>query len=130
MTENTLPLVTDECNTFAPISNQSQIVKEEKIVAPLAEVLNTTTSTVNSTIASNSFSKSLDELFPEQQHQEKNIKLAKDTLGALADSFTPEQLYEVITEFQYLGESWLDDYERTIFNGKTLVELLHEKGGI
>ncbi|KKP87931.1 MAG: hypothetical protein UR93_C0027G0008, partial [Berkelbacteria bacterium GW2011_GWA2_35_9] len=38
------------------------------------------------------------------------------------------ELNDVITEVEYLTESWLDEYERNIFDGLTLQELLHEKG--
>ena len=70
----------------------------------------------------------LDELFPEQEREEKEIQKAKSALGELASSFSHQELKEVIAEFQYLAESWLDDFEREIFEGATLQELLHEKG--
>lgn len=71
----------------------------------------------------------LNELFPEQERYSKDIKMAKQALGTLAWELTPEQLQNLVPEFQYLCESWLDDFERTIFKGQTLKELLHEKGG-
>lgn len=71
----------------------------------------------------------LEKMFPEQELQDKNIKQAKAALGALAFEFNPEQLNDLITEVQFLTESWLDDFERQIFKGITLQELLHEKGG-
>ncbi len=78
---------------------------------------------------SDSLKKSLDELFPEQQYDEKDIQKAKEILGSLVLEFTPQQLKDTVTEIQYLTESWLDDFERQIFGGLTLQELLHEKGG-
>lgn len=72
----------------------------------------------------------LNEIFPEQQYEEKNIKRTKEILGEIADEFTYEELKDVIAEVQYLVASWLDDFERRIFNGLTLRELLHEKGGL
>ncbi len=75
-----------------------------------------------------SVSDSLDRLFPEQEREEKTIKHAKVILGTLASQYSPPEFKNMITEVQYLAESWLDDFEREIFNGKTLKELLHEKG--
>lgn len=73
---------------------------------------------------------SLDTLFPEQRYEEKNLQKAKDILGVVANEFTADQLKSIITEIQYLVDSWLDDYERNVFDGLTLKELLHEKGTI
>lgn len=134
MIETKLPLfTTEECNTSAPIDNKLQVITEEKVVAPLVEVLNAVRPTYSSNpnaMTSKSLNKSLDDLFPEQKYEEKNLKITKDALGAIADTFTLEQLNDVIAELQYLSESWLDDFERKIFHGVTLTELLHEKGGI
>ena len=71
----------------------------------------------------------LDEMFPEQERYSKEIKVAKQILGEIADEFTPEELKDLVTEIQFLCESWLDDFERTVFDGQTLKELLHDKGG-
>ena len=72
---------------------------------------------------------SLDDFFPEQRY-DKKIQKAKEILGPLCNAFTSDQLTDIVTEIQYLCESWLDDYERNVFDGKTLKELLHERGGI
>lgn len=77
---------------------------------------------------SQSITHSLETLFPEQKF-DKTIQKAREILGLLANEFTPEQLKDVVMEIQYLTDSWLDEYERELFNGKTLRELLHEKGG-
>lgn len=71
----------------------------------------------------------LDEMFPEQERYGKEIKVAKQILGEIADEFTPEELKDIVIEIQFLCESWLDDFERTVFDGQTLKELLHDKGG-
>lgn len=72
----------------------------------------------------------LKEIFPEQQCEEKNIKRAKDILGEIGEEFNLEELRDITSEIQYLVSSWLDDFEREIFNGLTLRELLHEKEGL
>lgn len=112
---------------------QQSPITEEQILTPLEEILERATpgnsEPVTPDAIPKTISQSLDELFPEQQREEKNIQKAKDTLGALADQFTQEQLKETVTEIQYLADSWLDDFERETFNGQTLNELLHERGG-
>lgn len=73
--------------------------------------------------------KSLDEIFPEQQY-EKKLRKAKQILGPTAAEYTADQLRDLITEIQFLCDSWLDDFERKVFNGLTLSQLIHEKGGV
>jgi hypothetical protein len=73
-------------------------------------------------------SQSLEAIFPEQKQADKRIKLTKEALGSLAAQYNETELSDVITEVEYLTESWLDEYERKIFDGLTLQELLHEKG--
>ena len=77
----------------------------------------------------NSVKQSLDELFPEQKYEDKNLQSANEILGDLATQFTKEQIKDVISEIQYLTDCWLDDFERSIFGGLILKEVLHEKGG-
>ena len=72
----------------------------------------------------------LDVLFPEQERENKDIKEAREILGALSKELDDTQIKDLITEVQFLTESWLDDFERSIFKGLTLQELFHEKGGL
>lgn len=78
-----------------------------------------------STTKENSIEKQLDNLFPEQKHEDKTIKRTKELLGNLANKFSDDEVQTIATEIQYLCETWLDTYERTIFKGKTLNELLN-----
>lgn len=84
------------------------------------------------TTVSNSHSekvtKILDQLFPEQEYEEKQIKRTKEILGGKAQVLTNDQLRDITSEVQYLVSIWLDDFERQTFKGLTLKELLHEKG--
>ncbi|MDD3002475.1 MAG: hypothetical protein PHS06_01235 [Candidatus Shapirobacteria bacterium] len=73
---------------------------------------------------------SLDVIFPEQKRQDKDLVNTKEVLGELSKSFTDLQLKELITDIDFLVENWLDQFEKGIFEGKTLKELLHEKGGL
>ena len=110
------------------------LIKEEIFIPPLVEVLDDITPRLTEEPkeeeSPKSLAESLDNLFPEQQLEEKEIKQAKEVLGKLADDFGPEQLKNIVVEIKYLAESWLDDFERRIFKGQTLRELLHDKGGV
>ena len=113
----------------------TSLLTEEQILNPAVEILQKVSGQTPSYIApaellSKSVSDSLDALFPEQKHEDKKIQRAKEILGPLANEFTLDQLKNVVIEIQYLAESWLDDFEREIFKGKTLKELLHEKGSL
>ncbi len=63
-----------------------------------------------------------------QPVEEKRILEARKILGALAENLSSEAIQDVLSETKFLTDSWLDDFERLIFEGKTLLEILHEKG--
>lgn len=113
---------------------QQSLIPEERILTPLVEVLKEVTPKPISESppkeTARALTKSLDELFPEQQYDERNVQKAKEILGPLADQFTTDELKDVVSEVQYLVASWLDDFERDIFGGLTLKEVLHEKGNL
>jgi hypothetical protein len=115
-------------------TSSKQIINEEQIITPLVEVLHYATPSSylkkESKEISETFKESLNDLFPEQQYDDKDMQKAKALLGQSAAEFTSEQLKDEIIKIQYLCETWLDDFERNIFKGLTLQELLHEKGGI
>jgi hypothetical protein len=79
---------------------------------------------------SETITQTLDKLFPEQEREDKDIKEAREILSLLSKEFDDQQIKDLITEIQFLTESWLDDFERLIFKGLTLQELFHEKGGL
>lgn len=111
------------------------IITDEAFIQPLNEVLTDNTpkppeAETSPKEPNKSFQESLDHLFPEQKREERDIRQAKEVLGPIAAEFSNEHLKDVIIEVRYLAESWLDDFERDIFGGKTLNELLHEKGGL
>jgi len=68
----------------------------------------------------------LDNMFPEQKREEKDIRTTKEILDNLTDSLEIDQLKDITTEIQYLATTWLDGFEREIFKGLTLQEFLHE----
>jgi hypothetical protein len=114
---------------------QQTLITEKQIIAPLELVLNEATPQIqkkshDSSNNPKSINDSLDTLFPEQKYEEKDIQKAKEALGPIANKFTTEELKGVIADVQFLVDTWLDDFERDVFDGLTLKELLHEKGGI
>ena len=113
---------------------QQRLISEEQFIKPLINVLNKVTPSPkpsNTPIEkSPTLKKSLNDLFPEQAYDEKDIQIAKKELGAITNVFTQEQLRDAVSEIQFLTETWLDDFEREIFGGLTLKETLHEKGGL
>ncbi len=122
MPEQDLPIVT----------NISQGIQEfeEKFIPPLREILEEINPIAKQpqTKKDTTLKKSLDILFPEQQYKDKDLQKAKETLGESAPT-TEAALKDILTEVQFLASAWLDDFERELFDGLTLQELLHEKGG-
>jgi len=84
----------------------------------------------NENYAKQTITQTLDVLFPEQERENKDIKETREILGTLSKEFDDTQIKDLIVEVQFLTESWLDDFERSIFKGLTLQELFHEKGGL
>jgi hypothetical protein len=62
--------------------------------------------------------------FNEQDHQQKTVQEARDILGESASALLDDQIYDLVNEMQYLVDTWLEEYEQKIFEGKTLKELL------
>src|SRR5438132_1084804 len=108
-------------------STKSYTISEEKITQPLTQILEEitpkpTTQTVKPKNNTQSIKQSLNQLFPEQQYDEKKSKKAKEILGKTANKLTDMQLHSATAEVQYLAESWMDNFEREIFGGLTLQE--------
>lgn len=66
----------------------------------------------------------INELFNIQDQQEKSIKEAREILGDSANELSDSQIYDLLNEIQFLVESWLEEFERNTFDGKSLDELL------
>jgi hypothetical protein len=70
--------------------------------------------------------KILDTMFPEQKRQDRDVAKAKELLGDLVEGLSDTQIKEMVTDANFLITTWLDDFERSIFDGQTLREVLHE----
>ena len=64
-------------------------------------------------------------IFPESPEENK-VQKARAILGDISKDIPDDELAIYITKFQYLLDSWLDIYEKQIFNGITLQRLLRE----
>lgn len=104
-----------------------QAYTRQEILAPFVQVFDQSALKFKQNLT---ISESLDVMFPEQKRQDKDVIKAKEALGELSKQFSEVELKEVITDIDFIVESWLDDFERDLFKGKTMKELLHEKGGL
>ena len=59
-----------------------------------------------------------------------DIDEARKILGKPAEGMTDDQIRDVIANTGFLVESWLDQYERKIFDGQTLAEKLPQTATI
>ena len=59
--------------------------------------------------------------------EENQIISTKRKLGETAKTLTDEQIECMVTDFQYLIDTWLDEFECEVFGGKTLKKLLGDK---
>ena len=71
------------------------------------------------------FESSLSSLFGDNKEESK-VQKARAVLGETAINIPDDELAAYLTEFQCLLDGWLDVYEKQIFNGKTLQQLIRE----
>ncbi|MCL4415708.1 MAG: hypothetical protein M1365_03255 [Actinobacteria bacterium] len=55
---------------------------------------------------------------------ESDTAKSKEILGDKAKGMTDDEIKRQVASIQFLADSWLDEYERSIFDGKTLNEKL------
>jgi microcompartment protein CcmL/EutN len=67
----------------------------------------------------------LQSMFPQQTEENKIIR-TKRILGKTANSLSDEQIECINSEFKFLADAWLDEYEKEVFGGKTLKEVINE----
>lgn len=63
-------------------------------------------------------------VIPDQAEENKVLRMRKH-LGKTAESLSDAQVETIMTEFQFLIDTWLDEYEKDVFNGRTLKEVLN-----
>ncbi len=67
--------------------------------------------------------KTLATIFPDNQEETK-VSKARKILGETADTLHDEKLESLVTDFEYLADTWLDVFEKRVFGGKTLKEVI------
>lgn len=83
-------------------------------------------STVNFSESKNtSIESALENIFSTDQTENKLAK-ARKILGEVATTLSDSQLQTHLTEFEFLLDCWMDEFERQIFDNKTLREVLRE----
>ena len=75
--------------------------------------------------------RTINSIFPTQLEENK-IQHIRTILGEKAVSLSDEEIETSISQFEYLVNCWMDEFEMEIFEGKTLYEVLrlekeHEK---
>ena len=63
----------------------------------------------------------LSEFSPEQKYEDRMVLRAKEIVG---NNYSTEEIKSMIASFEYLVTNWLEEYEKKIFNNRTLRELL------
>lgn len=58
---------------------------------------------------------------------EIDLEEAKQVFGDVATTLPEEDFKNTLTDIHFLAETWLDEFEKNIFNGKTLEELLESE---
>lgn len=72
-----------------------------------------------------SLEQAINAVFP-QTSEESNIIRTRRILGKNAYSLSDEQIETIVAEFQFLANTWLDEFEKEIFKGLTLKQVLNE----
>ena len=70
--------------------------------------------------------KAFKEIFPQDVEEETVLKMRR-ILGKKGNELSDERVQCIATEFQFLIDTWLDEFEKDIFNGMTLKEVINEK---
>ncbi len=79
---------------------------------------------LNTPIPQASLENTINSLFPDQSEENKISKTRKH-LGETAKTLSDAQVETIITEFQFLIDTWMDEYEKEVFNGLSLKEVLN-----
>jgi len=67
----------------------------------------------------------INNIFPLVSEENKTLRMRK-ALGETAKLMPDEQIETITTEFQFLIDSWMDDFEKEVFSGQTLKEVLND----
>lgn len=57
--------------------------------------------------------------------EDSNILKARRLLGAHSSGLTNDQVKTIITELQFLADTWLDEFEKTTFQGMSVTQVVN-----
>jgi hypothetical protein len=66
-----------------------------------------------------------EEIFPQNLEENKVLKMRR-SLSERAKNMSDEEIQCVTAKFQFLIDSWLDEFEKEVFDGMTLKEVLNK----
>lgn len=66
----------------------------------------------------------LNQYFNDQNKEQRIVLETREILGDSAETSTDEEVYGLVTKVQYLVDCWFEEFEKSVFGGKTLSELL------
>lgn len=67
----------------------------------------------------------LKEIFPEEK-EEALLRLVRKIMGESVVELSDRELEVYVTKFQYLIDCWMDEFEKEIFDGLTLKQVIME----
>ncbi len=76
----------------------------------------------NETSPQGTIENALESLLP--GFEETKMQKARGLLGKTDEKLSDDQLEVVVAQFKYLIGCWLDSYERELFDGKTLKDII------
>jgi hypothetical protein len=100
------------------LEQYKQALDKERLIKPFVQIFD---QSANKFANSFIISESLDD---------KDLLKAKEALGNLSELFTDLQINEIVTDIDCLVENWLNQFEKSVFDGKTLMEILQEGRGL
>lgn len=94
--------------------------------SPINTVIKNSTqyNTANLRINSQGVYDQINNHFSEQNQQQKIVQEAREILGESAAKMNDEKVYDMVVEMQYLVDTWLEEFEKDVFDGKTLKEIM------
>lgn len=107
-----LSLFTSIENVVNPELNNNNKLVSQRLENPIQSQVKTLENTLNN-------------IFPEHKEETK-LEKARKILGESVKDVSDEDLQTFVTELQYLVSSWFDRYEKNVFGGITLREVLRE----
>ncbi len=66
----------------------------------------------------------INHFFNESDSDVKAIEQARQILGDDAKTLRTEQIQDLLSNIDYLVNSWIEEFERSVFDGKTFNELI------